>query len=125
VTARENRRALLVALVLRGGVLLAAMVTVAGAIPLLLLHGKEYPSYHSFHGTDAPYRSLGAILQGAAHGAPLAVIALGIVVLIGTPITRVLLTMFSFLVERDHMYATLTGLVLVILLYSLLAGFTL
>lgn len=125
MNARDDRMAWLVALVLRGGVLLAAIVTVAGAIPLLLLHGGEYPNYHAFHGADAPYRSLGAILQGAAHGETLAVIALGIVVLIATPISRVLLTLVSFLVERDHMYIALTSLVLVVLLYSLLAGFTL
>ena len=122
---RENRMTWVVALVLRGGVLLAAVVTIAGAIPLLLLHGKEYPNYHTFHGTDAPYRGFGAILQGVAHGEPLAIITLGIVLLIATPISRVLLTLVNFLVERDHTYTALTGVVLLILLYSLLAGFTL
>lgn len=116
---------LLVALVLRGGVLLAALVTVAGGIPLLLVHGRESPNYHSFRGTEAPYRSLGAILQGVAHGEPLAIITLGIVILIATPISRVLLTLVNFLVERDRMYTVLTSVVLLILLYSLLAGSTL
>lgn len=121
----QSRMTLLVALVLRGGVLLAALVTVAGGIPLLLVHGRESPNYHSFHGTEAPYRSLGAILQGVAHGEPLAIITLGIVILIATPISRVLLTLVNFLVERDRMYTVFTSVVLLVLLYSLLAGSTL
>lgn len=115
----------LVALVLRGGVLLAAAVTVAGSIPLLLIHGREHPSYHIFHGSGTPYRHLGAILQGVAHGDPLAIIGIGIVLLIATPISRVLLTLLGFLVERDRLYTGFTSLVLLILLYSLLAGSTL
>jgi uncharacterized membrane protein len=115
----------LVGLVLRGGVLLAAGITIAGAVPLLLVHGREYPSYHTFQGTDAPYKSLGVILRGSAQGHPLAIVALGMVVLIATPISRVLLTLVGFLVERDRVYAALTSLVLLILLYSLLAGATL
>jgi uncharacterized membrane protein len=115
----------LVSLVLRGGVLLAAAVTVAGALPLLLVHGREYPSYHTFHGLDAPYRSLGAILQGTVHREPLAIIALGIVFLIATPISRVLLTLGGFLVERDRRYVALTSVVLLILLFGLLTGSTL
>ena len=121
----QRRMTLLLALVLRGGVLLAAAVTIAGGIPLLLIHGREFPNYHSFHGTDAPYRGLGAILQGVAHGEPLAIITLGIVLLIATPISRVLLTLVGFLVERDRVYTALTSVVLLILLYSLLAGSTL
>lgn len=121
----QSRMTLLVALVLRGGVLLAAAVTVAGGIPLLLVHGRESPNYHSFPGTEARYRSLGAILQGVAHGEPLAIITLGIVILIATPISRVLLTLVNFLVERDRMYTALTSVVLLVLLYSLLAGSTL
>jgi len=123
--APGTRMEAMVALVLRGGVLLAAGVTIAGAIPLLLGHGGEHPNYHAFHGTTAPYRSLGAILQGAPHGDPLAIIAVGIVLLIATPISRVLLTLIGFVVERDRMYVVLTSLVLLILLYSLLAGSTL
>ena len=121
----QTRMTVLVALVLRGGVLLAAAVTVAGGIPLLLVHGREFPNYHSFHGTEAPYRGLGAILQGIVHGEPLAIITLGIVLLIATPISRVLLTLVNFLVERDRMYTALTSVVLLVLLYSLLAGSTL
>ena len=124
-TVREARMEMMVSLVLRGGVLVAAGVTIAGAIPLLWSHGAEHPSYHSFQGTGAPYRSLGAILEGAGHGDPLAIIAVGIVLLIATPISRVLLTLVGFLVERDRIYVGITSLVLLILLYSLLAGSTL
>jgi uncharacterized membrane protein len=115
----------LVALVLRGGVVLAAVVTVAGAVPLLLAHGREFPTYHSFHGTEAPYRSLATIAQGVVQGDPLAIIMLGITVLIATPLSRVLLTLIGFLVERDRMYVALTSVVLLVLLYSLVAGYTL
>jgi uncharacterized membrane protein len=53
---------------------------------------------------------------------PTAIIQLGIVLLIATPIARVLLTLIAFAVRRDRMYVLISALVLVLLGYSLLAG---
>jgi len=113
---------LLVSAVLRGGVLLAAGVTLAGGIPYLVRHGEEVPDYHTFHGATAPLRSPGAILHGAVGLDVRAIIALGALLLIATPIARVLITFLGFLRQRDWTYVAITSVVLVILFYSLLAG---
>jgi uncharacterized membrane protein len=47
------------------------------------------------------------------------VIQLGILVLIATPVARVLFSMLGFGLEKDWMYVGVTAIVLVLLLYSL------
>lgn len=51
---------------------------------------------------------------------PLAIAQLGILVLIGTPVARVLVTVLEFMHARDGLYTAITLLVLTILLISLL-----
>lgn len=121
----ERRMALLVALVLRGGVLLAALVTLAGGIGVLARHGGSRPDYRVFHGGEAPYRTLPEILHGASRLEMPAVVALGIVLLIATPVARVVLTLIGFIVQRDRIYVLLTTFVALALLYSLTLGGTL
>jgi uncharacterized membrane protein len=54
-----------------------------------------------------------------------AVVALGIVLLIATPVARVLLTLIGFIRQRDRVYILLTTVVALALLYSLTLGGTL
>jgi uncharacterized membrane protein len=49
------------------------------------------------------------------------VIQLGILVLIATPVARVLFSMLGFALERDWMYVVITAIVLALLLYSLIS----
>ena len=115
----DARMARLVAGVLRGGVALAALVTLAGGILLLVQQGAVVPDYHAFRGANAPYRTLPEIGRGVGGFSPAAIVALGVVLLIATPIARVLITLIGFIARRDRVYIALTGLVLVILIYSL------
>jgi uncharacterized membrane protein len=59
-----------------------------------------------------------AIGRGQAYG----VIDLGLLVLVLTPVTRVAVSIVAFLIEKDHLYAAITTLVLVLLLTSILLG---
>jgi uncharacterized membrane protein len=43
---------------------------------------------------------------------PAAILSLGVIVLILTPVARVLLSMFVFAGERDRLYVLITGIVL-------------
>ncbi|MDA8243889.1 MAG: DUF1634 domain-containing protein, partial [Elusimicrobia bacterium] len=49
-------------------------------------------------------------------------IQLGLLMLIATPIARVVFSVFGFLRERDWLYVAVTLVVLAILLYSLING---
>jgi uncharacterized membrane protein len=106
---------------LRIGVLLSAAVVAAGGLSHLSKHGMEPARDYSKFGENAIYqRSLGEIVRQSGHGDSRAIIQLGLILLIGTPIARVIFSVFAFAVQRDYLYVVITLIVLVILLYSLL-----
>lgn len=102
------------------GVLLAATVVLVGG--LLYLHGERgpRPDYSHFHGEAPALISPATIIANAFHGDPQSVIQLGLLLLIATPIARVVLAAIGFLFERDRLYFWVSLLVLAVLLYSLL-----
>jgi uncharacterized membrane protein len=60
-----------------------------------------------------------AILHGALGMSGRAIIQLGLLLLIATPVARVLFSAIAFAIEHDYMYVFITLVVLAILLYSL------
>ncbi len=101
------------------GVLLSALVVFSGGVIFLINHGNSYPAYQVFHGEPASLTSIPAIVRYAfqLHGAGL--IQLGLLLLIATPVARVIFSIFGFAAEGDRMYVIFTLLVLLILLFSL------
>jgi uncharacterized membrane protein len=61
-----------------------------------------------------------AIGHGVLHGDARSIIILGLLLLIVTPVARVGMCITGFLLERDKLYVAVSGLVMVILLYSLI-----
>jgi len=55
------------------------------------------------------------VLAGLRAGDPAAFMLVGTLLLILTPITRVVVSIYVFLVERDYKYAAITSLVLAII----------
>lgn len=107
---------------LRFGVLLAAAVVLLGGVLYLVRHGAEpIPDYHDFHGEESKLRSLGDIMAAARAGSGRGLIQLGILLLIGTPIARVVFSVVAFALQRDYTYVVITLIVLGALLYSLFA----
>jgi uncharacterized membrane protein len=115
----DQRIEIIIGNLLRAGVLLAGAVVVLGAIVYLKHHGHELPNYNGFHGEPKELRTLSGIFSGALHGSGRALVQLGLVLLIATPVARVLFSVFAFAAERDWMYVVITLMVLAILLYSL------
>jgi uncharacterized membrane protein len=66
-----------------------------------------------------PTLDIGTLFSGAAQGMPVFVIQLGLVVLLATPVVRVLASVIVFAVERDMTYVAITLIVLAILLVSI------
>jgi uncharacterized membrane protein len=122
-----------ISVVLRAGVLLAAAIICWGVIALAVTRSTGYAPivrdhlsllFHfrldrgpAFFPTTVP-----AVLAGVAHGRPYAIIALGLLVLIATPVLRVALSAVFFAVERDWVYTAITLLVLVVLVGGFLLG---
>jgi uncharacterized membrane protein len=116
---QQMRRAeLIISYVLRGGVLLSAGVILLGVI---LFYIRYAANSHSVYTQTYPH-SLGGVVQGVTHGNPLALIALGLLILLATPTLRVVISIVTFAIERDWLYTAITALVLLILLVSFLLG---
>lgn len=105
---------------LRLGVLTAAAIVLLGGCVFLARHGSErMPSYREFHGERALYRNVGAIVRGVLDGRGRGIIQFGLLVLIATPVARVVFSVIAFALERDYLYVAVTVSVLIVLLCSL------
>ena len=62
-------------------------------------------------------------MTNAFHGRARSIIQLGLLLLIATPIARVVLAAVGFAFERDHLYVCVSLIVLAVLLYSLWHAF--
>lgn len=111
----------IVAWLLIAGVALSALVVLAGAAGFLWNHAWERTDYHAFHGVPPQYRSVDGVLGALGTGDWRAVIQLGLILLILTPIARVAFSLVGFVLEKDRTYVVLTAIVLAILLYSFIA----
>jgi uncharacterized membrane protein len=107
---------------LRGGVLLAAAVVLLGGSLYLGRHGAALPLYGRFRGEPEELRHIPGILAAAwaLHGR--GIIQLGLLLLIATPVARVVCAMGAFALQRDWLYVSVTVIVLSVLVYSLLGG---
>ena len=115
----DQRIEVIIGALLRTGVLLAASVVFLGAVIYLARHGSEIPSYTVFHGEPHNLTRLSAIVHGALSMSGSAIMQLGLLLLIATPVARVLFSAIAFAIERDYLYVVITLVVLGILLYSL------
>ena len=119
---QEERLEQLIGTLLRSGVIIAAAVASLGGIVYLARHGLEPASYGVFQGEPQDLRSVHGILQDVLDVRGRAVIQLGILLLIATPIARVALSLVGFAVMRDRRYVAITAVVLGMLLYSLIGA---
>jgi uncharacterized membrane protein len=115
---RDYQMDRVISIVLRGGVLLSAGLLILG---MLLYTISSLRSGAPAFSSTYPH-SLSDVIHGLTHGDPLAVLALGLLVLLLTPVARVLISIFAFARERDWLYVGITALVLLILLVSFLLG---
>ena len=104
---------------LRAGVTLSAVVVGVGAIVYLVRHGRSPAEYRIFQGEPSEFKSLSGILRSAFAGHGRGIIQLGLLLLIATPVARVIFSVVAFAMERDRTYIVITLTVLAVLLYSL------
>src|SRR5215472_13072381 len=97
--------------VLRTGVALAGIVVLAGGAIYLARHGGEQAQLGVFHSEPFDLRTIGGILAGVRQLHGRAVIQLGLLLLIATPIARVAGAALIFAGQRDWMYTVIAGVV--------------
>lgn len=112
----------IIANLLRAGVILSASVVLVGGLFFLWLHGLEPATYRVFKGEPTDLRQFHGIARAAIalHGR--GIIQIGLLFLIATPVARVAFSVFAFGVERDWLYVGISTFVLLVLLYSLLGS---
>ncbi len=105
---------------LRLGLTISAALVFAGAVIYLVRHGGEAAAYSVFRGQPPSYRAIGSILRESAgfHGRGL--IMAGLIVLVATPVARVVFSVAAFLREHDRIFVGVTLFVLAVLLFSVL-----
>jgi uncharacterized membrane protein len=116
----DERIEMFLGTLLRVGVALAALVVFAGGV--MYLRGAAsgaVPDYKTFRGQPQELTSVRQTVQSSAEFDPLAIIQLGLLILIATPVARVVFSIAGFALERDWLYIGVTIIVLALLLYSL------
>ena len=107
---------------LRGGVLLAAGVTLIGGILYLLHYANSLPEYRIFRGEPADLRSITGVFHDLMALKSRGMIQLGLLLLIATPVARVAFSLVAFAIKRDFLYVVVTCIVFTLLMYSIIGG---
>jgi uncharacterized membrane protein len=107
---------------LRWGVITAASVVLAGAAIYLARHATDPADHGAFQREPRSLTNFAGILNGVADLRGRAVIQLGLLILIATPIARVLFSILAFARQRAWTYVVITSIVLALLFASLLSG---
>jgi uncharacterized membrane protein len=105
---------------LRAGVIIAASVVSLGGIVYLARHGAETPNYRVFLGEPADLRGVSGIIADARSFSGRGIIQLGLLLLVATPVARVIFSVAAFALQSDWTYVVITLIVLAALGYSLL-----
>ena len=115
----DTRMETIMGRLLQVGVLLASVVVALGGAIYLKAHHGSVPDYRVFASEPIGLRDPGRFFEQVIRGDGVAVIALGVLLLIATPIARVVFAVVSFAMERDWLYMAISVVVLVILVFGM------
>ncbi len=116
----------LISHVLRIGVAVSLLVVVTGTVTSFVHH----PGYLRSPGELAPLTapghfatpSVSGVIAGVLAGRGEALVMLGLILLIATPVLRVAVSVIVFLIQRESIFVVITAVVLALLLTSFLIG---
>src|SRR6185312_640082 len=107
---------------LKARVFIAAGVMLAGGIVYLFVERQPPPDYTEFHSDAAVLGSISHIFRLALRGNAAAIIQIGTLLMIATPVARVAFAAYAYLRSHDRMYVVISSIVLVLLLYGIFFG---
>lgn len=116
---------LVIGKVLRYGVLISGIVIVLGTVGLAVSSGfTDSGGYLTYNASAIPHDGIdvspSALASGLVGLSAFSWIELGVILLIATPVSRVFISIFLFVAERDRLYVLITAVVLTLLLFSIL-----
>ena len=116
---------LLISRLLRAGVVTSLAFVIAGTV-LSFVHHPEYltspPALQRLTTPGAAPHTLREVADGLAPLRGQAVIVLGLLVLVATPVLRVAVSILGFIYERDWTFVVITSIVLGMLILSFVLG---
>ena len=104
---------LFVSNILRTGVIVSAALIITGLGLFMITGDTCYPNGEA---------SLNWIIYGDPFFAPSHILFLGFLTLVTTPLLRVAASVIAYLIEKDWIYASITGFVLAVLLIGMILG---
>jgi uncharacterized membrane protein len=102
------------------GVIISGALILIGGIYYLIQHGFSAPHFKTFRGEPSNLRSVKQIFNGVIHFDSLSIIQMGLLLLIATPVARVIFAVIGFFIENDFLYVVISLIVLAIIAYSIL-----
>jgi uncharacterized membrane protein len=118
---KDRDMQLIIGWLLRLGVIISVSIVIFGGIVYLLRHGQITADYTTFRGVpDFIYPP--GIIRGIFDFKARAIIQAGIILLIATPVLRVIFSAIGFLIEKDYLYIAISLLVLLIIICSMFSG---
>ena len=108
---------------LRLGVILSVFVSLLGFIKLFMEGFKMPKNYEELVPTTNPENIFSEFWRALSHFEGMGFIQLGVLLLIFTPVARVLFALIGYIKERDFTYVIISLIVLCIITFSFLMGF--
>ncbi|HUZ94324.1 MAG TPA: DUF1634 domain-containing protein [Edaphobacter sp.] len=102
------------------GVLLASAVVLAGGAFYVYAHLGTTVDYRTFAGEPSGFRTPKGLWHLLMQGNSAAIIQAGVILLIATPVARVVFAVIGFAIERDRLYVAVSLTVLAVLMASLI-----
>lgn len=118
----DERAERIIGTLLQSGVIISGLVVLAGGIFYVLRYAHVPMEYASFVSSRESLPAMREVAKDALHGDPREIIEIGLLLLIATPVARVLFSIVAFWLEGDRLYVALTAIVFLILIYSLFGG---
>ncbi len=126
LTDRVRTVELIISNILRIGVVTSLVIVVLGTVVSFIHH----PSYTSAPAELKRLTQPGAafphtttdVLRGLTEFRGQAIVVIGLLVLLLTPVTRVAVSIFAFIYQRDQVFVIVTSTVLALLLLSFALG---
>ncbi|MCS3532741.1 DUF1634 domain-containing protein [Chryseobacterium sp. JUb7] len=108
---------------LRLGVILSVATSLIGFIKLFLEGFKMPKKYTSLNMGTSSEKVWGQFWDSLCKGEGMAIIQLGILLLIFTPLMRIIFALIGYLKEKDYVYVVISSIVLAIMAVSFFTGY--
>jgi uncharacterized membrane protein len=119
---KDSDMQLLLGQVLRAGTVISISIVFFGGVLYLYRHGHSTADYRVFKGTPNFVHQAKGLFHGMVSLKGQAIIQIGIILLIATPVLRVIFSAIGFMLEKDYLYLGISLVVLLIIFASMLSG---